>query len=341
MLRRIRYHDAALGTEAQNEAVATALMAQHRHDDAGEYYMYMTESGNPLPERTILSAARWGWTFAILLPATPSSQLSEQACIGAALSGNVSMLMDLHNAGVALDVVAHHDCPASAAARGGQVNILQLLQRSNVDLAERRPRIDSPLFEAAKSGHCAAAQFLLEAGAQPDTPDGESSTDLSPADIAAIVGNVSILRLFTQHTTTLRTSSTPAGNLRLALAIRYKQIDVVKFFVEAGVDINEADEEGQTAFHLAVDSECPNLIEAVIALGADIQQRDTRGQTAFERAVSCDNPISGWLAERICNPPLELKERKLLSAKQVLVLQRSTRVHQVAGRCGKSIWGGS
>src|ERR1700753_4175294 len=39
----------------------------------------------------ILSAARWGWTFDIPLPATASRELREQACIGAALNGDASM----------------------------------------------------------------------------------------------------------------------------------------------------------------------------------------------------------------------------------------------------------
>jgi hypothetical protein len=59
-------------TDAWNKAAATALIAQRRYREAERYYKRLTKSGNLLPERTNLTAARWGWPFAIPLPIVTS-----------------------------------------------------------------------------------------------------------------------------------------------------------------------------------------------------------------------------------------------------------------------------
>ena len=79
-------------------------------------------------------------------------------------------------------------------------NLLNL----DANYIEPPQRGDSALFEAANHGRAAAAQFLLQADARPDIP-----VDDSPADIAAEMGELDILRLFTEHTPILRTAQTP------------------------------------------------------------------------------------------------------------------------------------
>lgn len=311
-------------TDAWNEAVATALMAQGRHVEAGEYYKRMEESGHSLPERTVLTAARWSWPFTLPLP-DATYRTSLKALIGAALRGDESILKDWHNRGGSLDVVVDYDSPANAAARAGHIHILQFLRDTGINLVEPPQRGDSALYDAAKYGQVSAAQFLLGVGADPHIP-----VDNSPADIAARTGQVGILRLFKQHTPMLTTARMTKGGLRIEPAIRLGRIAVIRAFAEV-FDINGTDEAGQTAFHLAVDSERKEVVEAVITSGANIHMSDACGQTAFERAVSRNNPIVGWLSQRIGHSPTGLREYKQTLAEKILVSERELRLQRLAG----------
>lgn len=327
------------GSDAWKEAVATALMAQNRSEEAAEYYMRLAESG-PLPERTILTAARWGWPFTMALPVTSSLELLEQACTGAALSSSEPLLMDLHHRGVALDVVWGGVNLANAAARAGHVCILKALREHNINLTEPQLHVhNTPLWEAAKYGQCDAARFLLRSGARPDIPD-----DSPPADIAARMGNVDILRLFHRHTPTFWTSRTSSGELRTESAIRRGLIDVITFFVkEAGVDINETNETGLTALHIAMESDQMELAAVIIALGAEIHRLDSSGQTALERAASHGLLIPARISQpmSMSSNPAQLREHKILLAKKILESLRDLHIQKLVITLGNSIDGSS
>ncbi|KAH6986811.1 ankyrin repeat-containing domain protein [Ilyonectria destructans] len=172
-----------------------------------------------------------------------------------------------------------------------------IVKRGN-SLPERPSTVRRPLFEAAQHGHNAAARFLLlEAGARPDIPVVPVVPVVrSPADIAAYMGEVDILRLFTQHTPTIQTAHTSSGKLHIEPAIRGQRVNVINFLVkEVCVDIKAADEKGQIALHLAVDSNNKKVVAAVITLGANVKAVNKYRQAVFKRAVSRNCRITGWL----------------------------------------------
>ncbi|KAK4551041.1 hypothetical protein LTR86_011315, partial [Recurvomyces mirabilis] len=57
------------------EAIATALVTQSRHQEAVPYYRAM----EALPERTWLTAARFGWETGLTLPQRTSKDIRERA----------------------------------------------------------------------------------------------------------------------------------------------------------------------------------------------------------------------------------------------------------------------
>lgn len=117
----------------------------------------------------------------------------------------------------------------------------------------------------------------------------------------------------------MRTAHKSSSKLHIEPAIRRQQVNIINFLVkEACVDIKAADEKGQTVLHLAVDSDNEKVVAAVITLGANIKAVDKCGQAAFERAVSRDCQITSWLAQRLGQSLIELKEQKVLSAKRIL-----------------------
>lgn len=250
-------------TRAWIEAVATALMAQGRCEEAKVYYQRLLANGHELPQQTILTAARWGWPFdTIPLPACSDKLLLGRACIGAALGGNTSRLQELLDDDVR---PVGPFCLASAAASTGQVEILRLLHERHVDLHADPDHESSPLWYAAKYGQVAAATFLLDHGARPDVPETQS-----PIDWAMRMGHVEILRLFAPHMQTWTPQSSD-GELRIEPAIIWGHALVIQYLVrECGIDINAVDQDGRTMLHLAVEHGQKEVASILIDLELNI-----------------------------------------------------------------------
>lgn len=68
-------------------------------------------------------------------------------------------------------------------------------------------------------------------------------------------------------------------------AARFGDNEVLDEFVQAGYDLNTADEKGYTALILAAYNGHPDTVERLIKAGADACAKDTRGNTALMGAI--------------------------------------------------------
>lgn len=60
----------------------------------------------------------------------------------------------------------------------------------------------------------------------------------------------------------------------------------LEIFANEGLDINETNKQGKTALHIALESNKPHALEALLQNGANPNQQDNEGQSAFFIAVS-------------------------------------------------------
>ncbi len=75
------------------------------------------------------------------------------------------------------------------------------------------------------------------------------------------------------------------GYSPLHSAARMGLIEIVKFFIEKGIDINTANLWGTTPLHYACEWGRAEIIEVLIQSGADIDVKDKKGWTPLRRAV--------------------------------------------------------
>jgi ankyrin repeat protein len=97
-----------------------------------------------------------------------------------------------------------------------------------------------------------------------------------------------VINWFIDHPTQLHAwSPPPSRNPWLHIAVRYVQAKMVVFLLDAGVNVNAQDDDGETALHVACDQceENTHIVEMLIARGADLEVRDSRGQTPLHAAV--------------------------------------------------------
>jgi ankyrin repeat protein len=129
----------------------------------------------------------------------------------------------------------------------------------------------TPLLRAAKAGDVPAMKLLLAHGANPTLP-----TDRGITPLMAAAGN---------------------GSASLDTRGRYKTeaqaIEAVTVLLAAGADINQRDNQGQTALYGAAQWGWNDLVKTLAARNVDVGAKDARGRTAADIAMGDNGSASG------------------------------------------------
>jgi uncharacterized protein len=120
----------------------------------------------------------------------------------------------------------------------------------------------TPLMRAAKNGDAAAMHLLLDHGADPSLAQKNHTTALM---LAAGLGR-------------------GQGVFAKDYATEKELLEAVKVLVERGVDVNAANDNGQTAMHFAVRAS-DDIVRYLAAHGAGLDIKDKRGHTPIDVAM--------------------------------------------------------
>jgi len=124
----------------------------------------------------------------------------------------------------------------------------------------------TPLFRATKSTDVAAVRLLMEKGAKPSIATNDHST---PLMVAAGLG---VPLTVTEDTIQGGDKGDP--------------LDAMKLFVQAGADVNAANDQGFTAVHYAAQGGRNKLIEFLAANGAKLDVKNKAGKTPLDLAMT-------------------------------------------------------
>lgn len=203
--------------------------------------------------------------------------------------------------------------PFVDAAREGNLPLVKLLSDHvpNVDVSESDG--ETALIAAAKVGSLPVVEFLLAKGAKVDIVDDEDRTPVLAAIEgghttvafrliqrqsgedphsdrvrrtvvdAAARGRLDLVRLLDSIDAPL-SGKDGRGWTPIVAAARAPAESVLRFLLEAKVDVNEADSDGETAFLAAAARGHLGILELLRSL-AMIDIRDARGRTAISLAV--------------------------------------------------------
>jgi len=121
----------------------------------------------------------------------------------------------------------------------------------------------TPLLRAAKAGDAEAIQALLAKGADPKIPN---KSGISPLMAAAGLGTK-------EEDTTARTKT------------EAQAIASIKLFLDAGVDVNAADNQGDTALHGAAQKGTDQVVQFLVDHGAKLDIKDRKGRSPLDAAM--------------------------------------------------------
>jgi ankyrin repeat protein len=149
------------------------------------------------------------------------------------------------------------------------------------------PAVGSPLYRATKSTDVTAMRLLIENGADPKYKLARDSSTL----IMAAAGQ--------------------GFNKEAGVGGEQKDaIEAIKMLMEKGVDVNAANDQGQTAMHFAALTGREKVIEFLYKSGAKLDVKDKRGRTPYEVATGVGN---GGNAEGVPEPEAMEMIQKLLA----------------------------
>lgn len=133
------------------------------------------------------------------------------------------------------------------AARHGHRAAVQCLLDAGADVDKTEEDLDSPLLAATKGGHIDVVQLLVDAEADVDYADHEPETALS---MACGIGLLDVVKCLVQAGADVDKAGS-GGQTPLGSAAAIGRLDMVKYLVGAGANVDKASERGYTPLHYA------------------------------------------------------------------------------------------
>ena len=149
----------------------------------------------------------------------------------------------------------------------------------------------------AKEGSIKGVEYFLARGVDINTTECNGITPF----YAAVEGNadINMLKFLVDKGANVNVKDNIDWTPLHTAAVRSK-IDVVQFLIEKGVDVNVKNSLGRTPLHEAAGSDKPNIdvFMCLIASGADVNTKDNEGRTPLHDAVMFNHKIVKYLIDQ-------------------------------------------
>ena len=213
------------------------------------------------------------------------NRMQQTALHHAAVCDNVEIARILLDAGANVD---SRDCdeytPLSCAVAKGSANVLTLLLERGASMDVTMEFPGAPLPLAAKKGHAEVVDLLLERGL-PVEYGGLDSND-TPLTWAARFGHKMILERLLDAGANMY-NVTDHGQTSLHLAVCGGYPEIVRVLLERGMEVDAGDRGGHTALSGAcqVGYSTKEAIELLLEYNADLEVRNRHGMTPLASAA--------------------------------------------------------
>lgn len=132
------------------------------------------------------------------------------------------------------------------------------------------------LCAALSANQTDIAQFLIEAGCGVNVEDYDKEP---PIFLAISKKCFDVVHRLTRHPKCNLNKYDPLTNVSpLALAVKNNHQDVVRWFIEAGADLNVTDHTDSTALHIAIQDRNYDMMNMLVKGGCDLSKNDSTGR---------------------------------------------------------------
>ena len=158
---------------------------------------------------------------------------------------------------------------------------VQRTLRNGADVNCREEDATTPLMEACEKGFDDIVRILLDAGAD---ARWRNSHNESPIERACFTGHLSIVKMLLNHDNSLLEIADEEGFTILLLAIKYQQVDIVRFLLDRGANIHASTHDGTTTLMRACIERNLAIVRILLTAGVDVEARDEDQRTAMHYA---------------------------------------------------------
>jgi ankyrin repeat protein len=177
---------------------------------------------------------------------------------------------------------ADHNVPLRAAARSGHVGVVKYLLNLK---PLKATDLEGAFRVAASSNQVHVVSYLLRIMGKL-----ESLVFNAGVHAAVVSGSLKTTKLLLEELEDpLNTSICECHCNVLHLAAAHDQVELARYLVEAGADLDFVDNTGNTALHIAATSQKPHMVAFLVKAGANIEARKSNGCTALQTACATGN----------------------------------------------------
>lgn len=193
--------------------------------------------------------------------------------------GHKEILQMLIKKGIDVNAIDKRgDTPLHCAARNGQVEIVALLLEKNANINARSKTGHSPISQAIRNGHLSIVKILSKNGAYTDNV--LSSGRWTALHVASYYGQIDVLKYLIGHGMEVDAKEIH-GATPLYLACQEGHIDTVKYLLSNGAD-RYITVEGNTLLHAALEKYNRRVTEYLISRGLDINAKNNNDMTPID-----------------------------------------------------------
>ena len=183
------------------------------------------------------------------------------------------------------ELVNANGCPRGTAFHatsiGNRVNVAQSLLKHGADVNALGWFERTPLHTASACGNLEIGQWLLEHGADVNARD---DGDWTPLHGAANNGHYELVRMLLGYPADIN-ARTQYGRTPIQLAVGVGRIDIARILLDNGADPNLRGNDQSTPLHRASFHRELEIVRLLLERGADVDAVDDEGNTAYQIAL--------------------------------------------------------
>lgn len=231
-------------------------------------------------------------------------KLAKQLDDGKGLAGTVADVKDANKRGALI-----------FAAREGKIELCKyLVEELKIDVNEKDDEGETPVLHAARQGHTATVQYLIEQGADPAIPSATGATALhhaagnghievvklllskgidvdlqsdagTPLMWAAGLGQEDVVKVLLEHHANVHAQTEDDNVCPLVSAVAANSLPCVELLVKAGADVNVRTGDA-TPLLIAAHNGSAEIINFLLQAGADPNAADEDGTKPIQVAAT-------------------------------------------------------